>query len=67
MVKYNEVGGGGGKSVEKSSESQRIIKKKSEKPQKPEKLQRSSVWRNVYQSTDPPSIRYKELELTLEF
>ena len=29
-------------------------------------MQRSSVRRNVYRSTDPPSIRYKELELPLE-
>ena len=30
-------------------------------------LQRPSVRRNVYRSTDPPSIRYEELELPLEF
>ena len=69
MVKYEEVDGGRsgavGKSVKKSSKSRRIIKK-SEKPQRPEKLQRSSVRRNVYRSTDPPSIRYEELELPLE-
>ena len=41
-------------------------RQKSEKPQRPENLQRSSVWRNVYQSTDPPSIGYKEFELPLE-
>ena len=29
---------------------------KVEKPQRPKKLQRSSVRRNVYRSTDPPSI-----------
>ena len=29
-------------------------------------LQRPSVRRNVYRSTDPPSIRYEELELPLE-
>ena len=40
---------------------------KVEKPQRPEKSQRSSVRRNVYRSTNPPSIhRYEELELTLE-
>ena len=39
---------------------------KVEKPQRPKRLQRSSVWRNVYQSTNLPSIRYKELELSLE-
>ena len=57
-VEYDEVDGGGGKSVTKSS--------KVYKSQKPEKSQRSSVRRNVYQSTDPPSIRYEELELPLE-
>ena len=30
-------------------------------------LQKPLVWRNIYQSTDPPPIRYKELELLLEF
>ena len=51
-----DAGGGGtiGKSVKNLSKSRRIIKK-SKKPQRPEKLQRSSVWRNVYRSTDPPS------------
>ena len=48
-------GKGGGQLVEKV-----------EKPQRPEKWQRLSVWRNVYQITDPLSIRYKELELPLE-
>ena len=66
MVEYDEVDGGIGKLVKKLSKGQRIIKK-SEKPQRPEKLQRSSVRRNVYRSTDPPSIRYEELELPLEF
>ena len=53
-VKYDKVDAGGGKSVEKSLGSQRIVKK-SKKRQRPEKLQKSLVWRNVYQSTDPPS------------
>ena len=40
---------------------------KVEKPQKPEKLQRSSVRKNVYQSPDPPSVhRYEEFELMSE-
>ena len=30
-------------------------------------LQRSSVQKNVYQSTDPPSIEYKELESSDNF
>ena len=64
-VEYDEVDGVG-KSVKKSSKSQRIVKK-SEKPQRPEKLQRSSVRRNVYRSTDPPSIRYEELESSDSF
>ena len=63
-VEYDEVDGGG-KLVEKSSKSQRIVKEsKSFKGLK--NLQRPSVPRNVYQSTDPPSIRYKEFELPLE-
>ena len=69
-VKYDEVDGGRsgavGKSVKKLSKGRRIVKK-SEKSQRPERLQRSSVRRNVYRSTDPPSIRYEELELPLEF
>ena len=36
-VKYDEVDGGGGKSVKKSSKSRRIVKKP-EKPQNPEKV-----------------------------
>ena len=47
------------------SKSRRIVKK-SEKPQRPEKLQRSLVWRNIYRSTNHPSIVYKKLELPLE-
>ena len=39
---------------------------KVKKPQRPKKLQRSSVWRNVYQSTNPSSIWYKKLKLPLE-
>ena len=66
----DEVVGGGGRADKtvvdssKLSKSRRIVKK-SEKPQRPEKLQRSSIRRNVYRSIDPPS-RYKELELPLE-
>ena len=60
-VEYDEVDGADSKSVKKLSKSQKIVKK-SKKPQKPEKLQKSSVQRNVYQNTDPPSIRYKELK-----
>ena len=44
------------KNHQKIEESSKV-----EKPQKPKKLQRSSVRRNVYRSTDPPSIWYKEL------
>ena len=69
MIKYDEVDGGRsgavGKSVQKSSKSRRIVKEsKSFKGLKI--LQRPSVRRNVYRSTDPPSIRYEELELPLE-
>ena len=39
---------------------------KVKKSQRPERSQRSSVWRNVYRSTDSPSIKYEELELLLE-
>ena len=47
-------GGGGDKSVEKSSKSRRIVKEsKSFKALR--NLQRPSVRRNVYRSTDPPS------------
>ena len=61
-----DAGGGGavGKSVKKSSKGRRIVKK-SEKPQRLEKLQRSSVRRNVYRDTDPPSIEELELPLKL--
>ena len=58
VVEFDGVDAGGGaigKSVKKSSKSRRIIKK-SEKPQRPEKLQRSSVRKNVYRSTNLPSI-----------
>ena len=53
VVKHDGVDGSGGKSVKKSSKSRRIVKT-SEKLQRPEKLQRSLVRRNVYRSTDPP-------------
>ena len=45
--------------------SRQKVKKlsKVEKPQSLKKLQRSLVWRNVYQNTNPPSICYKKLEL----
>ena len=56
-----------GKSVKKSSKCRKIVKK-SKKLQKLKKnLQRPWVWRNIYQSTNLPSIRYEELELPLEF
>ena len=69
MVKYNEVDGGksgaDSKSIKKLSKIQKIVKKsKSFKDLK--NLQQPLVWRNVYQSTNLPSIRYKELELLLE-
>ena len=70
-LETNEVVGGSDRADEtvvdssKSSKSQKIVKK-SEKPHRPKKLQRSSVWRNVYQSIDPSSIWYKELEFPLE-
>ena len=63
MMRLMEVGVVLSKSCQKKS--WRIVKK-SEKPQRPEKLQRSSIQRNVYQSTDPLSIRYEELELSLK-
>ena len=63
MMVVIEVNGGGDKSVKKSSKSRRIVKNlKGLK-----NLQRPLVRRNVYQSTDPPSIKYKELKLPLEF
>ena len=39
------------KSRQKVEESSKSPKK----PQRPEKLQRSSIWRNVYRNTNPPS------------
>ena len=59
-VKYDEVdkgrSGAIGKSVKKLSKGRRIVKK-SEKPQRPEKLQRSLARKNIYQSTGPPSTK----------
>ena len=52
-VKDDEVDGSG-KSVKKLSKGRKIVKK-SVKPQRPEKLQRLSVWRIVYQGTNCPS------------
>ena len=54
--------------VPSRSKSRQKVEKlsKVEKPQRPKKLQRLSVRRNVYQSTNPPSIGYEELELPLE-
>ena len=39
---------------------------KVENPQRFKNLQRLSIQGNIYQTTDPPSIGYKELELPLE-
>ena len=56
-LKTDEVVGGGSRADKtvmdsfKLSKSRKIVKK-SEKPQKPEKLQRLLVQRNVHQSTD---------------
>lgn len=58
VVKYDKVDGDDGKLVEKLS--------KVEKAQKPKKLQRSSVRRNIYQSIGFLSTIYKELKLLLE-
>lgn len=58
LVKHDRVDDGSGKWVKKFS--------KVEKPPKTEKLQRSLVWKNIYWSTNPPSIEYKEFELPLE-
>ena len=62
-VKYDGVDGGNDQLVKKSSKS--CQKLKSFKGL--ENLQKPSVRRNVYRSTSPPSIRYKQLELLLEF
>ena len=66
MVEYDGVdaaGGGGGKSIKKSSKVKKSAKsKKNLKGLK--NLQRPSVRRNVYQSTDPLLIQgYEELDL----
>ena len=64
VVKYDEVDGGG-KLVKMLSKSRKIVKKsKSFKGLK--NLQKPSVRRNIYRSTDPPSIGNKELELPLQ-
>ena len=68
MVKYEEVDGGRsgavGKPVKKSSKVEESSKSpKSLKGLK--NLQRPSVWRNVYQSTNPSSIEKLELPLEL--
>ena len=60
-VEYDEVSRAGGKSVKKLSKSGKIVKEsKSFKSLK--NLQKPSVWKNIYKSTNLPSIRYKELE-----
>ena len=60
-VEYNGVDSGGDQSVKKLSKSRQKLK--SLKGLK--NLQKPSVRRNVYRSTDPPSIRYEELLLKL--
>ena len=50
VVEFDKIdinGSAIGKLVKKLSKSRRIVKK-SEKPQRPERLKRSLVWRNVY-------------------
>ena len=68
VVEYDGVdsgGGGDGKLVEKLLKIEKLSKSlKSLKGLK--NLRRLLVRRIVYQSTDPPSIRYKELELSLK-
>ena len=69
MIKYGEVdasGGGGGKSVkscQKVEESSKSLKSLKDL----KNLQRLPVRKNVYQSTDLPSIGYEKLKLLLEF
>ena len=64
MVEYNGVdaGGGGGNLVKKSLKSCQ----KSKNLKGLESLQRLSIRRNVYQSTNSLSIWYKKLKLPLE-
>ena len=74
MIKYEKVDRGKsgviGKLVKKLSKSHQKVEKLSKSPKSLKglnNLQRPLVWKNVYQSTDPPSVyRYKELKLTSE-
>ena len=56
----------------RSKSRQKVVKKVGESSKSPKSfkglknLQRPSVWRNVYQNTDSPSIGNKELELPLQ-
>ena len=49
-------------SCSKGCQKSRKIVKEPEKLQRYEKFAKPPVQRNIYRSTDPPSIRYKELE-----
>ena len=50
----------------RSKSHQKVEKlSKVKKPQKPEESQKSSIRENIYQNTDPPSIRYEKLKLPL--
>ena len=63
-VKHDGFNGAEGKSIEKSSENRRIVKEsKSFKGLK--NLQRLLVWRNVYQSTDPPPIKIRRTRVSV--
>ena len=60
-VEYDEVDGGGDQSIKKSSKNRQKLK--SLKGLK--NLQRPSVRRNIYQSTDPPSIKIRRTRTSL--
>ena len=65
IVKYDEVNWGRISAVDKLLKSWKIVKSL-KNPKGLKKLHKLSVWKNIYKSTNPPSIRYKELELLLE-
>ena len=71
IIKYNEIYKDRSDAIDKPLKSRKVVKNfeelsKVEKLQRPKKLQKSLVQKNVYKSINLLFIKYKELKLPLE-
>ena len=61
---YDEVDRGRSSAADKSSKCQKLVKNP-KNLKSLESLQKPLVWKNIYESTNPPLIRYEKLEFFL--